>query len=66
MALGGLVGIAGALALSRLAGPPPGRLRLGWLAASAVSVVVLFHGGHPDAEPRIHLAAYALHICGGR
>ncbi|MEO8713840.1 MAG: phosphatase PAP2 family protein, partial [Acetobacteraceae bacterium] len=66
VALGGLVGIAGALALSRLAGPPPGRLRLGWLAAVAVSVVVLFHGWHLDAEPRIHLAAYALHLCRGR
>ncbi len=60
VALGGLVGVAGALALSHLAGPPPRGLRIGWLAAVTVVVVVLFHGWHLDAEPRIHVAA--LHV----
>jgi len=70
IALGGLVGIGGALALARLAGPPPPRLRVGWLAAVTVGIIVLFHGWHLDAEPRIHVAALdaarALHVCRGR
>ena len=60
VALGALVGMAGAFALSRLAGPAPRGLSLGWLAAVTVVVVVLFHGFHLDAEPRIHRAA--LHV----
>lgn len=67
--LGGLVGVAGAFALTRLAGPPPRRLRLRWLAAVAILVIVLFHGWRLDAEPRIHLvaldAARALRVCRG-
>lgn len=71
VALGGFVGIAGALGLSRLAGPPPRHLRPGWLVAVAIAVIVLFHGWHLDAEPRIHRAALdmarTLNVChGGR
>jgi membrane-associated phospholipid phosphatase len=70
VALGGLVGTAGALALWRLAGPPPRRLRLGWLVAVVVGVGVVFHGWHLDAEPWIHRAALdaagALHVCRAR
>ncbi len=69
VALGGTVGVVGALALGRLAGAPPRGLRLGWLAAVAVAVIVLFHGWHLDAEPRIHRvalrAARELRVCRG-
>ncbi len=69
VALGGTVGVAGALALGRLAGAPPRGLQLGWLAAVSVAVIVLFHGWHLDAEPRIHRvalsAARELRVCRG-
>lgn len=69
VALAGVIGIAGALALSRLAGSPPHGLRLRWLAAVAIAVVLLFHGWHLNAEPRIHhvalRAAHDLHVCRG-
>ncbi len=69
VAVGGTVGIGGALALRWLAGTPPRGLRPGWLAAVAVTVVVLFHGWHLDAEPRIHhvalLAAREFRVCRG-
>jgi membrane-associated phospholipid phosphatase len=69
VALGGTVGVAGAWALRWLAGTPPRGLRLGWLAAVAVAVAVLFHDWHLDAEPRIHrvalLAAREFRVCRG-
>ncbi|HJS87185.1 MAG TPA: hypothetical protein VJ779_17150, partial [Acetobacteraceae bacterium] len=62
-------GVGGALVLRRLAGAPPRGLRPGWLAAVAVAVIVLFHGWHLDAEPRIHhvalLAAREFRVCRG-
>lgn len=69
VALAGLIGIAGALALNHLAGSPPHGLRLRWLAAVTLGVVLLFHGWHLNAEPRIHRAAlraaHELHVCRG-
>lgn len=47
--LGGAVGIAGAVVLSRLAGRPPVRRPLQLLAVTAV-VALLLHGGHLHAE----------------
>lgn len=67
--LGGAVGIGGAFALGRLAGPAPRGLRLRWLAGVAIVVIVLFRGFHLDAEPRIHRvalrAARELQVCRG-
>ncbi len=67
--LGGLVGVAGALALDRFAGPAPRTLPLRWLATVSVIVLVLFHGLHLNAEPRIHRlslhAARDLNVCRG-
>lgn len=51
--LGGLVGCAGAVLLVRAAGEPPARLHIGRLAAIVVAVVILTHGFHLQAEPRI-------------
>ena len=47
--LGAAVGIAGAVTLSRLAGPPPVRRPLQLLAVS-IMVALLLHGGHLHAE----------------
>jgi membrane-associated phospholipid phosphatase len=67
--LAGIIGTLGALALNRLAGSPPHGLRVRWLAAVALGVVLLFHGWHLNAEPRIHRAAlraaHELHVCRG-
>ncbi len=60
VAVGAVVGVAGALALRLLAGPPPGGLRLRWLAAVAIVVIVLFHGVRLNAEPRIRYVAFDL------
>ena len=58
--VGALVGLAGAMALVTLAGPPPA-LRPGRLAAVVVIVAVLFHGMHLPAEAAIrHSAIRAL------
>jgi len=56
--VGGLTGCAGAVLLVRLAGAPPAHLHIGrptWfkLAAIVVAVVILTHGLHLQAEPRI-------------
>jgi undecaprenyl-diphosphatase len=63
---GGLIGIASALLLGRLAGPPtlsPARRRL--LLAPLVAVPLLLHGLHLNAEPRIHAVArfWPLSMC---
>ncbi len=64
--LGAMVGLAGALALLTLAGPPP-TLRIGRLMAVVVLVAALFHGMHLPAEAAIRhtafRAAYLLSVC---
>lgn len=55
-----LVGIAGAVSLAWLSGPPPARLRLAWVAVPVVVVLVAFHGDRLRAEPRIWRAAYLI------
>ena len=57
VALGAMVGLAGATALLTLAGPPP-TLRPGRLLAVAVVVAVVFHGLHLPAEAAIRHAAF--------
>jgi membrane-associated phospholipid phosphatase len=56
--IGGLVGLAGTAVLLLLAGAPPPAWRPRWAAVAAVAVVLLLHGQHLDAEPRIRSAAY--------
>jgi len=57
VALGALVGLAGAVALLTLAGPPP-TLRPGRLVAVVAIVAVLFHGLHLPAEAAIQHTAF--------
>jgi membrane-associated phospholipid phosphatase len=54
--LGALIGLAGAAALLRFAGPPP-RLRVAPLVAIIVVVAALFHGLHLPAEAAIRHTA---------
>lgn len=67
--LGGAVGVAGALALARLAGPRPAHMHLRWIAMAAVVVVTLFHGLRLPAEAEIRAAsfegAHVLGVCRG-
>ena len=58
--LGALVGVAGAAALARLAGPLPTRLPVRRLVAAVVLVAALFHGLHLPAEAAIRHAA--IHV----
>ncbi len=66
VALGALVGLAGAAALLTVAGPPP-TLRPGRLVAVVVIVVAVFHGLHFPAEAAIRhtafRAAQMLDVC---
>ncbi|MBN8873007.1 MAG: phosphatase PAP2 family protein [Rhodospirillales bacterium] len=55
--LGALVGLCGATALLRFAGPPP-PLRLAPIVAVIVVVAALFHGVHLQAEAAIRHTAY--------
>ena len=55
--IGALVGLAGAAALMRFAGPPP-NLRLSPLLVVIVTVAVLFHGLHLHAEAAIRRTAW--------
>ncbi len=57
VALGGAVGVCGAMAADRFAGAPPSRLRIRRLAATTVFVLVLLHGIHMPAEAAIRSAA---------
>ena len=50
---GAALGIAGALALARLAGPRPPGLRATIPLAAAFAIVVVFHGHHIRAEDQI-------------
>ena len=54
--IGALIGLAGAAALMRFAGPPP-RLNIGSLVAVIVAVAALFHGFHLPAEAAIRHTA---------
>ena len=51
--VGAAAGLAGAWVLARWAGARPSGLRLRWLAVTAATVVVLFHGLMLPAEPRL-------------
>lgn len=66
VALGAVVGLAGAAALLTLAGPPP-TLKPGRLLAVMVIVAALFHGMHLPAEAAIRhtafRAAQMLEVC---
>jgi len=55
--LGGGVGILGALAVARLAGPPPATLPIRRVGALVVLIVVLFHGLLMPAEAAIRQIA---------
>lgn len=55
--VGALIGLAGAAALLRFAGPPP-RLRIGPLIAVIVVVGGVFHGLHLPAEAAIRHTAF--------
>lgn len=59
--LGAAVGLAGALVLTRLAGPPPA-LRLRPLILAMAVVLGLFHGRHLEAEMVIRRAAFAADL----
>ncbi|MDR3536754.1 MAG: phosphatase PAP2 family protein [Acetobacteraceae bacterium] len=56
VALGALVGLAGAAALMRLAGPPP-KLKMVPLILAIVLVAAVFHGLHLPAEAAIRHGA---------
>ena len=56
--IGAGVGLAGALALLLLAGPPPQGLDGRRIAVIAVAVAVMFHGLHLPAEAHIRSTAW--------
>jgi membrane-associated phospholipid phosphatase len=58
--MGALVGVAGALVLERLAGPPPPSLEARKVVLVAFGVAVLFHGLHLPAEAEIRSTAWRL------
>jgi membrane-associated phospholipid phosphatase len=58
--VGALVGLAGVVALMRLAGPPPAGFNAARVVLIAVGVAVLFHGLHMPAEAHIRGAAWRL------
>jgi len=67
VAVGAAIGLAGAVILPRLAGPPPPGFDVRRPALAAVAVVIVFHGLHMPAEAHIRstasiLAAY-LGVC---
>jgi membrane-associated phospholipid phosphatase len=55
--IGALIGLAGAIALLRFAGPPP-RLRVAPLVLVVVVVAAVFHGWHLPAEAAIRHTAF--------
>jgi membrane-associated phospholipid phosphatase len=57
VAVGALIGLAGAVALLRFSGPPP-RLRIAPLVAVVVVAAALFHGLHLPAEAAIRHTAF--------
>ncbi len=65
VALGAAIGVAGALALARFAGPPP-VLRLRPMVLTAAFVLALFHGRHLEAEVALRQAADGFPWCQAR
>lgn len=63
VAAGAAAGLAGALALARLAGPRPPGLRLRWLAVTLAVVVSLFHGLRLPAEAVLRGVSARLRVC---
>jgi membrane-associated phospholipid phosphatase len=57
--VGAMIGLVGAAALLRLAGPPPPRLRVAPLIAVVVVVATVFHGLHLPAEAAIRRTAFS-------
>jgi membrane-associated phospholipid phosphatase len=58
--VGGFIGIMGAMAFARLAGPPPAGFRPSRAAAVALLVIVVFHGARLPAEAAIRGVAVDL------
>ena len=58
VALGAVVGLAGAYALQWVAGPPPANLNVKRIVVIAVATVVVFHGLHFPAEAHIRATAF--------
>ncbi len=57
---GAALGVAGALALARLAGPRPAGLRVAIPLAAALAVVLLFHGEHLRAQDQIDRVSHMV------
>ena len=62
VAIGATVGLTGALAMVRYAGPPP-RLRIWPMVLTAACVAALLHGRHLGAEQAIRQAAASVGWC---
>jgi membrane-associated phospholipid phosphatase len=60
VALGAVVGLAGALTLRLLAGRPPPGLDIRRIAVVAAGIVVVFHGLHLPAEAHIRATAWRV------
>lgn len=58
--LGAVVGLAGAVVLPRLAGPPPPDLEVRRIALIAVGTMLIFHGLHFPAEAHIRGTAFRI------
>ncbi len=60
VAVGAMVGLAGAFALTLLAGPVPATLNVRRIVLIAVATMVVFHGLHFPAEAHIRATAFRL------
>lgn len=58
--IGALVGMAGAMAMQRLAGPPPPSIDARRLVLITLAVALVFHGLHLPAEAEIRGTAWRL------
>jgi membrane-associated phospholipid phosphatase len=58
--VGAMVGLAGAVTLQWLAGPPPPRFNVRRIGGVALLVVVIFHGLHLPAEAEIRANAWRI------
>ena len=59
VAVGAAVGVAGTIAMRRLAGPRPARRLAPWIVPVTAAVIVLFHGHRLEAESHIRWLALA-------